>query len=653
MKCPECGTTVRTEAKTCSGCGIRLASREGARDRGAEADAGQGPPGEPENRAEPAGGAASSGSQRAAGERPEGEPRAGDRPAHPSEPQRTGVAPQQPGLVANGRRLLSGLPWRAGGVAGGLVSLVAIGVTWAALGAADASRPLEAATYLVTGLLEFTPPSELVRTLSRAGFLPAETFAADGWAGIPRGQYDALLGLGYLFMPWLLYSSGRQFAANHIAESSGVFDALGAGATVIAGTAPIVAVASVGFGGDVVTDIVVAGLVVPGGIGALAGLGVWTFRGHRRSPSWGAGFSAGLVGLALTAGLAVLWASPAVSPADALVAWLMAALAAFVGTVQGGFSAGGAGWLAVAAVALPVALFGYYRARRCVVDVADPIGGARAGATVVAGFSTLLLLALTGYAVLYAILQTAPQTLFQTGPAAFLPPTVGVDAMPRLASLGEYLRTLLLGGIAYPLLVGGAGGALGGYLETPTGSPAQATQGSARPSAGGSVGAERSQAAAEAGTTRQGPNQREATQRGRGGVAGLSRRRALGLAGGVVAVAGGWYLLGSGGGGGVAGETPSGTVEAFVQALDDGNTQRATQLMHPSSPVGGSLLGNLADRYQRVNVGVERMQVTERADQRRVIEATLSVGGQDTALMRVELRTASEGWRVYAFPGPG
>lgn len=143
-------------------------------------------------------------------------------------------------------------------------------------------------------------------------------------------------------------------------------------------------------------------------------------------------------------------------------------------------------------------------------------------------------------------------------------------------------------------------------------------------------------------------------QRGEGDdnvIAGLSRRQVLGIAGGV-AVAAGWFLFLNDGGGN-AGETPAGTARAFVNALDNGDAQQATALLHPNSPVPESVVQNLGQRYGQVDTSIENIEVTEQSDGRTILEVTLRFAQEETGVMITELRTSNGEWRVYAFSGPG
>lgn len=139
-------------------------------------------------------------------------------------------------------------------------------------------------------------------------------------------------------------------------------------------------------------------------------------------------------------------------------------------------------------------------------------------------------------------------------------------------------------------------------------------------------------------------------QRARGNddmVAGLSRRQVLGIGGGVAAVAVGWYFIS--GGADSAGETPTGTAEAFVNALNNGNGQRATELLHPNSPVPESVIQQLAQRYDQASTSIESIRVTEESEGQATVEVMLSGVGSP---MRIRLRPSNGNWRVYSFPGP-
>ena len=66
---------------------------------------------------------------------------------------------------------------------------------------------------------------------------------------------------------------------------------------------------------------------------------------------------------------------------------------------------------------------------------------------------------------------------------------------------------------------------------------------------------------------------------------GFSRRQLLiGGGGGVAALGGIWFFFLRGGSSG----GPEGTVEAYFSALDEGDFERASELIHPDSPISGT-----------------------------------------------------------------
>lgn len=359
------------------------------------------------------------------------------------------------------------LPWWSGAIAGGLLSLFVFGFAWLGASQITASNTGSVATHLFTGLLAFTPPGELFGAGTVIANLSPEAARSMLLGDLASGRYDAVLGVVYLAVAYVLYASGRTFARWYARDDDGAAS-VASGVTVAAGTAPVVAVVAVAFGGEVVTDIAIAGILVPAGLGVAGASGTWAFRRYRRLPSWGGGFLAGLVGLLLVFGLTLIWGPDAgVGLGEGLLARLTAALAAFVGVTTWGFDAGTTGLLAYVVVAVPVLVFGYFRARRSQPVVDGPLEGARAGATLVAGFSGLAFGAVTGYVILATLWSAAGPSA--VNPLLFLPEAAGSQggsAVPVLVTLGSYLEAFVVGGIVFPLVVGGVGGTVGGFLES-------------------------------------------------------------------------------------------------------------------------------------------------------------------------------------------
>lgn len=433
MQCPGCSATIPNDLASCPQCGTPL--RTGP----------QSPHGRPDSPGQH-GAAANRGSPAEAGPSPAGHDQA----------DRSGSATQTRSRAGDSfetrvRTALGHLPWRSGLVGGGLLYVMAFAVFALLTSQIGASRPLETATTLFTGLLTFVSASDVAREVGPTlATLPPE---------LRSGQFDALLGLSTLFVPYVLYAAGKRFADWRRSASDDPLAAVATGTTVVVGTVPVVALVTLGFGGDVVHDTLVAGLLVPGLAGGIGGLASWGFRGVRRSASWGTGVVTGLVGFGLLIGLTFVWAQPGAGLGQgALVDRLVAALVAFVGVTTLAFGTGATGLLAYLAVPLPIVVFGYYRARRTPA-IAGPGDGAVAGASLVAGFSTFAFVVLG----LYTFLASPATPKGDLSPLGFLPQSL--SALPSITSLGDVLWAFLLAALLVPLAAGGVGGAIGGYRD--------------------------------------------------------------------------------------------------------------------------------------------------------------------------------------------
>jgi hypothetical protein len=103
------------------------------------------------------------------------------------------------------------------------------------------------------------------------------------------------------------------------------------------------------------------------------------------------------------------------------------------------------------------------------------------------------------------------------------------------------------------------------------------------------------------------------------------------------------------GGGGGAGDDPAATVEAFVQALDDGDVERANELIHSESPQG-ELSESGASAAAEAEITVEETEVLEQSeDEARVrVEITFEQDGQTENSETVYvLRTEDGAWRIW------
>lgn len=106
-------------------------------------------------------------------------------------------------------------------------------------------------------------------------------------------------------------------------------------------------------------------------------------------------------------------------------------------------------------------------------------------------------------------------------------------------------------------------------------------------------------------------------------------------------------LLGGGGGG--AGDDPAATVEAFVRAIDEGDVERANELIHPESPRGELSEGDLSEAAEAEITVEETALVEESEDTARVrVEVSFELDGDTERSETVyELRTADGNWRIW------
>lgn len=116
--------------------------------------------------------------------------------------------------------------------------------------------------------------------------------------------------------------------------------------------------------------------------------------------------------------------------------------------------------------------------------------------------------------------------------------------------------------------------------------------------------------------------------------------------GGVVALAGGFFLFDSV----LGGRGPAETVEQFYVAVDNGNRERANELIHSDSPMEDvSVLGTVFG--SAIDITVEQTEVVEKSDDSATVRATLTVsssGSSETSETDVELRTENGEWKIWS-----
>jgi len=132
----------------------------------------------------------------------------------------------------------------------------------------------------------------------------------------------------------------------------------------------------------------------------------------------------------------------------------------------------------------------------------------------------------------------------------------------------------------------------------------------------------------------------------------MRRRQYLSVTASTVAVAGLAGCSGILGGGDGAGDDPESTVEAFIQALSDGDRERANELIHSESPEGEIEEGEM-DQTEDFEFNVEETELlSEDGDTAEVrVEYTIESSDSEESMSQeqvYELRTENGNWRIWA-----
>lgn len=449
MQCPACNEAVPNDVSSCPECGAQLSGGAG----GSQASQA----GQPQHGGQPH-------PTSAQGQDPQQAPAApnegaGTHTASPQSQQGGGYQQRPPGppLSTQARTLLSELPWR-GGIIAGVVIYVFGFAALAVLTTGVGSEPegLSIAAELFLGIVSFVSPSDLVVQVITPG--------QDTSQALLSGRYDGLLGLLYMVVPALLYLTGRKFTEWNATEQDGVELYLATGATVVFGTLPAAIGLAVLVGANVVQSVLIAGLVVPGLAGVFGGTMAWVFRDNARTASYGAGVFIGLLGYALVF-VYILSTASALLSATSGGLLLVGLAAVFVVVNVTSFAIGAGGFVGFLLVTLPVVGLGYFRASRGPDDIGDVLEGARAGASILAGFSSFVFVPVAIYALL-----TSPAGADVTGGNMGL--VFGPQAaagITLITSPAALLQTFLLAGVVFPMVFGGIGGAIAGYVASNAG----------------------------------------------------------------------------------------------------------------------------------------------------------------------------------------
>lgn len=137
----------------------------------------------------------------------------------------------------------------------------------------------------------------------------------------------------------------------------------------------------------------------------------------------------------------------------------------------------------------------------------------------------------------------------------------------------------------------------------------------------------------------------------------MRRRQYLSATASTVAVAGLAGCSGILGGGGGAGDDPESTVESFIEALSDGDVERANELIHSDSP-DGEIDEDDMDDSEDFSFSVEETELLSEEDDTAEVRVEYTVESSETEESMTqeqtyELRTENGNWRIWTTQSSG
>lgn len=279
----------------------------------------------------------------------------------------------------------------------------------------------------------------------------------------PLDRLSPVLGPVFLIVPYLLYAGGTRLVTKHCTETDSPIDFALAGATIVVGYLPAVALGAIVFssGPDLVpsefgTVLINAGLTFPLLFGGLAGATIWLFGDFRTIKSRLLGYVAGLSVFGATIGLTAALAQSQVR-ADA-VSLLFNATIALKGAHLFEFESSSDLYPLVFVPLSLVFLIGFLRTWRASDHLDSVLDGIRSGGSIAIAYMTVLLVAFT----VIAIFQEF-RTEILSGVTIYTDP--GLRDVEAIASAPGFFWTVVAGGFAYALVVSGLGGLVAAYVK--------------------------------------------------------------------------------------------------------------------------------------------------------------------------------------------
>lgn len=475
MQCSECGTAVADDRPSCPACGAPLDAADGTDSGGSgrpsqQPDAGQ------------AGGAHGGGKSPAG--RPSGDghasdlrqtggagDRSGEEPRHHGGGSRQPTQPTQgPGQAAGGGQISGGgqqqyqRPRGSGSGFGDIYRAYLADLP--VVGGLVAGVLIYIVGFVVTALVAFAASAPAPGPVDVSLELVAELFYNVQFTTLGRGdptvsRLPATLGVSFVLVPWLLFVAGARFGRWHGHESIDAPEQVLAGATVVVGYLPAVAIGAAFmtpgeelFPPDFASVLLFAGLLYPivcGGAGGGVSYFFDEFGGLRAQTT---GVLLGLTMLVLTTGVTFVSVDSSLhsEPIGLVLVSGLSYVAGHLFAVDGD-----GGWFMLTLLPLVlVALVGYLRARRA--GVTTWLDGVRAGGAFAFGYATAAFVAL----LLAAIVSDFGADLASEANVDVLAALTAVSQALTLETgltAPQFLEWFLVVGVGFPLVVGGLAGA--------------------------------------------------------------------------------------------------------------------------------------------------------------------------------------------------
>jgi len=475
MECHECGATISEKAADCPYCGTSVSAPadrgQDDADRGHDGDDGGPPPDEPAASGQGFGQSSGSTGRPATGsgetDQPEGadwfegaEPTAGglgsdEEWASGGEATTDEPTGETGGLLGDRdpAAIISGLPYFPGAAAGFAVGAVTFGLAVAF----RAAMPVGSVTFGESAVVLFDLHFGTVGRVTPGVFDHFE---------VARPP-DASLGFLYLVPPLALYAAGKGVVAFNVDESAPLLEAVLAGATVVLGYAPVVALGFLLVPPDPPAQVSLAGalavapLCYPLLFGALGGLVAGTFSGRARRVNTVYALGAFFVLVLGTFLSSFLFISDP-TPAFDAVSRLLVTLFAVMGTTVLSLARNSA--VSVLPLVFVVGSFGaagFVRVWRLGPGV-TPARGFATGAAMAPTYTKV-----TGLAVSLLMIPADDYVQSDAQLDMAVEATIVVNSVVSagLNTVGEYVAAVLTGTVAYAVLTGGLAGLLAAAIR--------------------------------------------------------------------------------------------------------------------------------------------------------------------------------------------